>query len=86
MSSLKERLRSSSMATKDNNTDTDDDSRFTLALMQAFQQECVVAQLKMALRQVVAPLEEAIKQANDINSALSMQIADRDTTIESLTQ
>ena len=32
------------------------------------------------------PLEEAIKQANDINSALRKQIADRDTTIESLTQ
>ena len=31
-------------------------------------------------------LEEAIKQANDINLALGMQIADRDTTIESLTQ
>ena len=55
MSSLKERLRSSSMAAKDNSRDIDDDSQFTLALMQEFQQECVVAQLKMALRQVVAP-------------------------------
>ena len=85
--SLKERLRSSSMASRDtNNTDDDDDSRFTLALMQALQQECVVKQLQMALKQVVAPLEEALKQSNDINAALRRQIAERDATIGNLTQ
>ena len=86
--SLKERLRSSSMASKDtNNTDDDDDdNRFTLALMQALQQECVVKQLQMALKQVVAPLEEALKQSNDINAALRRQIAERDATIDNLTQ
>ena len=63
-----------------------DDNDFTLALMQAFQQDCVVKQLQMALRPILAPLEEALNQSNQINAALRQQIADMDVTIQQLTQ
>ena len=63
-----------------------DDNDFTLALMQAFQQDCVVNQLQMALRLILAPLEEALNQSNQINAALRQQIAERDVTIQQLTQ
>ena len=63
-----------------------EDTDFTLALMQAFQQDCVVKQLQLALRPILAPLEEARKQSNEINAALRLQIAERDDTIQRLTQ
>ena len=70
------------MATKEG-IDVND---FTLALMQAFQQDCVVKQLEMALCPILAPLEEALKQYNQINASLRQQIAERDVTIQQLTQ
>ena len=63
-----------------------DNNDFTLALMQAFQQDCVVKQLQMALRPILSPLEEALNQSNQINAALRQQIAERDVTIQQLTQ
>ena len=44
--------------------------------MQAFQQDCVVKQLQMALRPILAPLEEALNQSNQINAALRQHIAE----------
>ena len=43
-------------------------------------------QLQLALRPILAPLEEALKQSNEINAALRQQIAERDDTIQRLTQ
>ena len=63
-----------------------EDTDFTLALMQAFQQDCVVKQLQLALSPILAPLEEALKQSNEISAALRLQIAERDDTIQRLTQ
>ena len=63
-----------------------EDTDFTLPLMQAFQQDCVVKQLQLALRPILAPLEEALKQSNEINAALRLHIAERDDTIQRLTQ
>ena len=71
------------MAGKDGN-DGGDDGDFTLAVLQAFQQDCVVQQLQKIFRSSIAPLEDALRQMNETNAALRRQIADRDETIRKL--
>ena len=80
MSSWKQRLRSSNMATDNQG----DDGSLTLAVLQAFKEECVVEQLKKIFRSTIAPLEEALRHTNDLNDALRRQIAERDARIEKL--
>ena len=83
MSDWNGRLRSSSMAGKDGN-DGGDDGGFTFAVLQAFQQDCVVQQLQKIFRSSIAPLEDALRQMNETNAALRRQIAVRDETIRKL--
>ena len=83
MSDWNGRLRSSSMAGKDGK-DGGDDGDFTLAVLQAFQQDCVVQQLQKIFKSSIAPLEDALRQMNETNAALRRQIADRDETIRKL--
>ena len=64
----------------------DDDTAFALYLAKAFQDQSVINQLQMALRPVIAPLEDALKQANDINQSLRRQIAERDVVILKLSK
>ena len=64
----------------------DDDTAFALYLAKAFQDQSVINQLQMALRPVIAPLEDALKQANDINQSLRRQIAERDDVILKLSK
>ena len=60
------------------------DGEFTLAVLQAFKQNCVVKQLQNFFRSSVAPLEETLRQMNETNTALRRQIADQDDKIQKL--
>ena len=71
------------MAGKDGK-DGGDDGDFTLAVLQAFQQDCVVQQLQKIFKSSIAPPEDALRQMNETNAALWRQIADRDETIRKL--
>ena len=71
------------MAGKDGK-DGGDDGDFTLAVLQAFQQDCVVQQLQKIFKSSIAPLEDALRQMNETNAALRRQIADRDEAIRKL--
>ena len=71
------------MAGKDGK-DGGDKGDFILAVLQAFQQDCVVQQLQKIFKSSIAPLEDALRQMNETNAALRRQIADRDETIGKL--
>ena len=71
------------MADQDDKNDCND-GEFTLTVLEAFKQDCVVKQLQKISRSSVAPLEETLRQLNETNAALRQQIADRDNKIQKL--
>ena len=83
MSFWKGQLRSSSMADQDGKIDCND-GEFTLAVLEAFKQDCVVKKLQKIFQSSIAPLEETLRQLNETNAALRRQIADRDEKIQKL--